>query len=269
MAAPTPRAWRLLRVPALGELARRGGVLTAAVMCVMQVVLTFLLWRAVYAGETVVAGLDARQAVGYAVLALLVQRIRWGSRLYSRESLFALVRDGRIAYWYLRPIDPRRYHLLKSLGEIAYWGTWSAAGFVLALASGILSPPADAAGGAAAAAALVLGQVIAYQVTVCVELLCFWTTANANALRVYAFSQDLLSGAFVPLWYFPGWLLATAQVLPFQTIVNVPVSLYVGRIPAADAPEQLVLQCAWCCVLGGLARFMWWRAGRRIEVQGG
>ncbi|WP_131737062.1 ABC transporter permease [Actinomadura roseirufa] len=269
MAIHAARTRRLLTVPALSELTRRSGVVTALLMAVLQVGLVCTLWRAVYATTEVSAGLDVRQAVTYVVLALLVQRIRWGSRLHSRESLWALVRDGRIIYWFLRPLGPRRHYLLKSLGEILYWGTWSLAGYGIALAAGLISPPPDARVAALAAVSLLLGQVIAHQLMLGIDLLCFWTTANTNALRVYSFSSDLLSGAFVPLWFFPGWFLTLNQWLPFQGTINVPVSIYVGRIPAAEALVQLGIQTLWCCLLYAMTSFLWRHAIRRVDVQGG
>ena len=51
--------------------------------------------------------------------------------------------------------------------------------------------------------------------------------------------------------------------------VNVPLSLYVGRIPLSHAPAQLALQLFWCAVLAIVTRFMWQRASHRVTVQGG
>ncbi len=260
---------RLLRVPLLVELSHRSRFLVAAAMVVVQVALLYFLWRALYSTTVVAGGLTADQAVTYVIMAVLVTRVRWGSRVESRDSLRSLVRDGRIAYWFVRPLRARRYYLTKVLGEISYWGTWSASGFALALSLGLVSGPASGAAAVLAGVSLLLGQVIGYHLVLVLDLLCFWTTANNYAVRVFYFTHDFLSGAFVPLWYLPVWLGETARWLPFQGMVNTPISLYVGRIPAADAAEHLAMQVVWCVVLALCTRELWRRAEHRVEVQGG
>lgn len=260
---------RLLRVPLLVELTHRSRFLTAAAMGLLQVLLSYFLWHALYAGTTVSAGLTVEGAVGYATLAVLVSRIRWGSRLFSRDSMWALVNDGRILYWFLRAVPPRRYYLSKALGETAYWGGWAALGFVVARLAGIVPPPVGPVAGAIAAASLVLGQVVEYQLLLAVDLLCFWLIANNNARRVYHFTADFLSGAFVPLWYLPDGFVAVVRWLPFQSTVNVPVSVYIGRIAVSGAAGPLALQALWCLLLFAGTRVMWRGAERRVAVQGG
>ncbi|SDZ35276.1 ABC-2 type transport system permease protein [Amycolatopsis xylanica] len=261
--------WSLARVPVLTELTHRSRLASAAAMGVLQVVLGYFLWHALYAGTTVAAGMNVDQAVTYATMAVLVTRIRWASRIFSRDALWSLVNDGRIAYWFLRPVSARRYHLLKSTGEALYWGGWSLAGYLVALATGLIQPPPDPAVALASVVSLLLGQVVEYHLLLAVDLLCFWMTTNNNARRVYHFIADFLSGAFVPLWYLPDAVVTFAGLLPFQSTLNVPLSLYTGRIPPADAPGQLMLQAGWCVLLAGLTRVMWARVERRVETQGG
>jgi ABC-2 type transport system permease protein len=86
---------------------------------------------------------------------------------------------------------------------------------------------------------------------------------------MYYFLQDLLSGVFVPLWLMPGLLVTVAVWLPFNSAINVPLSLYVGRIALSDAAGQLALQAVWVVVLATATRWLWARASRRVTVQGG
>ncbi len=267
--ASTGAQARLLRVPVLTELTHRSRLLSAAAMAVLQVVLSYVLWTALYSGTTVAAGLNVTQAVTYATLAVLVSRVRWASRIFSRDSLWSLVNDGRIGYWFVRPVPARRYYLVKSLGETLYWGAWSFAGYLVALAAGLIDAPASALVAAVTVVSLVLGQTIEYQLLLAVDLMCFWTTTNNNARRVYHFTHDFLSGAFVPLWYLPDAAVAVALWLPFQATLNVPLSLYIGRIPLSDSAHHLAIQFAWCAVLALMTRAMWLRAERRVETQGG
>ena len=132
----------------------------------------------------------------------------------------------------------------------------------------IAGPPSLAAGGAALLT-LALGLVITYYLQVIVDLTCFWSTVNDSAVTAVQFASSLLSGAFAPLWFFPGWFQRASEFLPFAPTLNTPLSLYVGRLPVSALPGQLAVQAAWCA---GLAAFTWWlwrRASARVTVLGG
>ncbi len=263
------RSWRAARLMPLVELTQWGRLATALTMLSVQVLLVWCLWRALYADTEQSAGLDVHQATTFAVLAVLHGRIRWSERRFNRDAVFHHVREGTILYWYLRPVQPGRYYLIRAVGDLGYGACWALAGYLVCLAAGLVQPPASAAAGLVAAVSLLVGQVILYYLTLMVDLICFWTTVNHMAVRIYQFTASLLSGAFAPLWYFPGWFVAVAGWLPFQGTLHVPVSLYVGRLQVSAATREIAVQLGWCLLLALLTRLLWWRAGQRVTVQGG
>jgi len=266
----TGRAWRIWRIiPLYQTVAYRGRFFLAPFMLAVQVYVYYLLWTAVYSGKGTVAGLDIEQTVAYATLAILLGRIRWTNRMVSKDSLPQRTREGTIVYWFLRPISPGRYYLYRALGDMGYGAGWALAGYVIVLATGMIGPPPSVAAGCVFVVSLVLGQMILYYLGQLVDLATFWLVSNTGLTRMYSFVQDLLSGVFVPLWFLPGWLLTTATVLPFAATIHLPVSIYVGRVPLADAPLQLAYAMGWLLVLAALTRFLWSRAARRVTSQGG
>jgi ABC-2 type transport system permease protein len=101
------------------------------------------------------------------------------------------------------------------------------------------------------------------------DQLCFWTVRNTAAMLILLFAQNLLSGVYAPLWFFPDWFVTMSAFLPFQATLSVPLSLYVGRIPLSDAVCQLSVQAAWVVALALFTRLLWRRAARRVISQGG
>lgn len=273
MAAPAEvphRPWRTVWITPLGELLSPPRLTATAVRLTVQVFLVVCLWRGLYAQtDGAVAGLDREQAVGYAVLAVLAIRIRELDRHGGRDTVQQHLHHGTIVYWFLRPIPPRRYHALRALGEQLYGFAWVAAGYLVCRAAGVLPPPASAGAGAAFLAGVVLGQLVLYRVMLLTDLLCFWTLRDGAALRIVQFAQNLLSGAFAPLWFFPEWFRTMSAFLPFQATLNTPLSLYVGRIPLSEAPHALLVQAAWVAGLAVLSRWLWHRAALRVVSQGG
>jgi ABC-2 type transport system permease protein len=264
------RAWRIWRiVPLYQTIAYRGRFFLAPFMLAVQVYLYYLLWSAVYQGRASVNGLDVRQSVSYATLAILLGRIRWSNRMVSKDALPQRTREGTIIYWFLRPISPGRYYMYRAVGDMGYGAVWATLGYVVVLATGVTMPPASAAAGGVFLVSLVLGQMILYYLGQLVDLATFWLVSNTGLTRMYSFVQDLLSGVFVPLWFLPGWLLGTASVLPFAATINLPISIYVGRIPLSQAPADLLHEVLWVVALAVLTRVLWSRAALRVTSQGG
>jgi ABC-2 type transport system permease protein len=263
------RGWRTVRVPALIQVNQALRIPSTLSQLVVQLVLYYFLWHAMYAHTKLSAGLTVDMAVTYALLAILHMRIRWADAASWRESILMHVRQGSIAYWFLRPMSAQRFYFFRSLGEVAYGSLWAVGGFIVLLSFGAITTPASVMVTVAFVVTLVLGQVINHYIICALDLLCFWTVSNAYAVRMYVFIRNFLSGAFVPLWFLPGWLLTLTLWLPFQATLNVPISVYVGRIGLREVPKQIGLQLAWCLALAVLCRWMWRKAANRIMVQGG
>jgi ABC-2 type transport system permease protein len=264
-------AWRVLRIAALNERAYRVRLIIAPMMLAVQLYLYDRLWSAVFSNTTKAAGMTLRQTLAYSLIGLLVARIRWNARTFNvRDSLSLSVRNGTVVYWFLRPISPGRYYMGRQAGDILYGGSWALLGYVVLLGAGVIDPPRHGGLGALVfVVSLVLGQIVLYYLGQIVDVCMFWMLSTNGLARMYYFIQDLLSGAFVPLPFMPAWLLLFATWLPFSSGVNIPLSIYVGRIPMSHVGSQLGLQLMWVVVLAAVTRWLWSRAARRVIVQGG
>ncbi|MFJ3669023.1 ABC-2 family transporter protein [Streptomyces sp. NPDC090106] len=264
--APT---WRAARVTPLGELHTPPRMTAVLLRLTVQVVLVWSLWRGLYAQTGTTAGLSRDQAVTYAVLAVLASRLRELDQYAGRDTVLQHMHFGTIVYWYLRPLPPQRYYALRALGEQLYGFAWALTGYVVCLCLGVVEPPGSAAVAGVFALSLLLGQWVLYYVMLVIDQLCFWTLRNGAAMLILVFAQNLLSGVYAPLWFFPGWFITLSAFLPFQATLSVPLSIYVGRIELADAWLQLAVQVGWIVVLALFTRLLWRRAARRVVSQGG
>lgn len=262
-------AWRTARVTPLGELHTPPRMTAVLLRLTVQVVLVASLWHGLYSQSGTTAGLDEDQAVTYAVLAVLASRLRELDQYANRDTVLQHMHFGTIVYWYLRPLPPQRYHALRAVGEQLYGLAWALGGYLICLAAGVVDPPRSAAVAGVFALSLVLGQLVLYFVMLLLDQLCFWTMRNNAAMLILIFAQNLLSGVYAPLWFFPDWFITLSAFMPFQATLSVPLSLYIGRIPLSDAPAQLAIQAAWVVVLYLFTRFLWRRAARRVVSQGG
>lgn len=253
-------AWRAARVTPLGELLAPPRITAALLRLTVQVVLVASLWRGLYAHTGATAGLTRDQAVTYAVLAVLASRLRELDQYAGRDTVLQHMHFGTIIYWYLRPLPPQRYYALRAFGEQMYGLAWALTGYVVCLASGVVEPPKSPAAAGVFALSMLLGQLVLYYVMLVIDQLCFWTLRNGAAMLILIFAQNLLSGVYAPLWFFPDWFITMSRFLPFQATLSVPLSIYVGRVPLSDAGAQLALQAVWVAALSLFTRFLWRRA---------
>ena len=261
--------WRAARITPLTELTQAARLVPPVAMVVTQLALTYWLWHALYAGVRVSAGLDVTQATTFAMLGVLYQQFSVVDRWSNGDSMVQLMTEGTIAFWFLRPVSARRYHLIRAVGDLAYGGGLALVAYLVCLCTGAIAPPPSAPAAGAALVTLVFGLAITYYLHLILDLVCFWSTVNDAAITAVQFATGLLSGAFAPLWFFPGWFQHVNAFLPFQTTLNVPLSLYVGRLPVSALGPQLAVQAAWTAGLTLYTQWLWRRAAARVTVLGG
>ncbi|HEV2343347.1 MAG TPA: ABC-2 family transporter protein [Actinocrinis sp.] len=263
------RAWRAARVTVLSEFYERGRVASTLFMLSTRAALTYWLWHALYASTTSSAGLNVRQATTYAMLGVFYIAFRTVNRWAARDTMVQLMLEGTIAYWFLRPVSPRRYYAIRASGDLAYGTGWAVLAYCVCLAGGLVEPPVSTRAGLATLASLALGLVILYYLKLLIDLACFWTTVNFQLMIMYEIVQNVLAGALVPLWFFPAWFTSFDRLLPFQGTLNVPLSLYIGRTPVSQLGGDLAVQAIWIVVLALLSTLVWRRAAERVTVLGG
>ncbi|HWQ59511.1 MAG TPA: ABC transporter permease, partial [Clostridia bacterium] len=81
--------------------------------------------------------------------------------------------------------------------------------------------------------------------------------------------SELLSGAVIPLPFFPDGVRKIVELLPFASGQNVQLRIYSGNLAGAEMGRAMLLQLFWTAalILGGM---LWLRASeKKIVVQGG
>jgi ABC-2 type transport system permease protein len=268
-ARQSSRAWRAARLTVLSEFYERGRLASTLAMLTIRAALTYWLWHALYATTKSSAGLNARQATTYALLGVFYVAFRTVNRWASRDTMVQHMLEGTIAYWFLRPVSPRRYYCVRACGDLAYGACWAALAYAVCLSAGVIAPPVSTRAGLAALACLALGLVTLYYLRLLIDLACFWTVVNDQLVIMYEIVQNVLAGALVPLWFFPGWFASFDRMLPFQGTLNVPLSLYIGRTPVSRFGSDLAVQALWIAALALLTGLIWRRAAARVTVLGG
>jgi ABC-2 type transport system permease protein len=115
-----------------------------------------------------------------------------------------------------------------------------------------------------------LGFTVNYLITFLIGLWSFWSEGSIWGIRLSKeIISEILSGSIIPLSMFPSSIVGIANLLPFQTIFNLPISIYLGRIAGIDILYSILQQLFWIGLLSIVCYLIWKRAEKKIVIHGG
>jgi ABC-2 type transport system permease protein len=230
---------------------------------------TFI-FRAVYAGlpdGAVIGGYDARSIVTYIAVAWIGRSLTFNN--IDRE-LSTAVTEGNIAQNLLKPIDFQAMTFFGALGEMAFrLVLFTVPISVVVFPLFGVSGPASVGAGIGAAVSFFLAFLVNSGVNFIVGTFALHMKSILGLVRAKYILLEFLTGALVPLSFFPDTLRRVVEWMPFQAIGYVPVTIWMGQRPGAELARALALQAAWAIVLYALGMVLWRWGVRRTTVQGG
>jgi ABC-2 type transport system permease protein len=228
---------------------------------------TFFLWRAIYAGQSELAGFDWEQMKTYLIVSFFVNSML---SYYSESRITNKIMDGSVAMDLLKPLDFQKARLAESLGACVLEGLLSAVLIsVLAILAFRVPLPDDIGTMLLFIVSMLSSILVKFGIVYITALLCFYTTSGFGVIWARTAITNLLSGALVPFAFFPEWLKNVAMFLPFQGIVNAPTTIFLGMQDSGEALELIALQWFWIAALWLLGRWMWNGSIRQITIHGG
>ena len=223
---------------------------------------------AVYRQRSDVGGFDAVDAVTFTFLGqgflMLVEAFGGDAGLSER------VRTGDIVTDLYRPVDLQAYYLAQDVGRAAFVAF--ARGLPPFLIGGLvfhLRTPTEPVVIVAFAVSTVLALVVSFGLRFLVGMSAFWTLDANGTLALFNPLIIFFSGAIIPIVFFPGWLEDVSRAMPFASILQVPLEVFLGKHRGTELWHVLGVQAAWAAVLLAGGRAVLSAATRRVVVQGG
>lgn len=222
------------------------------------------LWKVVYAGRPLVAGLSVVQALWYLTFTETVELSK--SRLLTR--IQEEVKDGSLAVSLARPYSYPVSHFFHAMGESAVrMVPILAVGFVFAtLFVGPL--PGYLRALPFGLVLLLCGCALNTLWLLCIGLLAFWSEEVSPYYWVVQKLIFILGGLFLPIDMFPDWLAGIARALPFAFNAYWPAYTMVSF----SWPAFLTGLAGAACYIGALsalAALLFGLGKRRVHAQGG
>ena len=119
---------------------------------------------------------------------------------------------------------------------------------------------------------LILALIVNFNLEMLVAPICLYTESTWGINIVKETIVLLLSGASIPLAFFPESVRRVVQYLPFRAVYDVPLTILLKKNNSYTANGLLTLlafQLVWAVVLTTLGNLFWNHAVKKITVNGG
>jgi ABC-2 type transport system permease protein len=180
------------------------------------------------------------------------------------------VRSGDVATDLQRPLDLQRLLLAQDFGRAAYQLLVRAVPpFVIGALVFEIVTPDEPLRWLAFALSVCLAVVVSFAIRFLVNLMSFWLLDYRGPTILAMGISHLLSGLIIPLAFFPEPFGDVVRILPFASMLQLPIDIFVGAASGAEVVAVLALQVFWALTLIGLGRAVLAAGTRRLVVQGG
>ncbi len=228
----------------------------------------YFLWGSIYSsGAKSLNGMTFNQVFVYLSLAstifvLFTTYVEWGM---SREVI-----EGSMVMHLIKPVDLQLYKLFEALGLVAtkiFTVTLPSVLLILL----IFKPDIPIGLNLVCfPISLILSYLIMFNVDFMVGLICFYNESTWGMSSAKDSVVLLLSGAVIPINFFPDALKMIVNFLPFQAIYNIPLNTLVSsRLTLNNYLTNILVQLFWIAVLFVINRLFYRKAVKVITVNGG
>ena len=268
------------RAGAMDTMAYRFNILMWVVVTVFEVACLVFLWLAVYRSseggiDAMIHGFTYKEMIVYVVLTTIFGFVTFGS-----ETLWVInndIKQGTIGNFVIKPISYRGKFVASNLGNyftlLIMFGIplYAIALTVFGLLGflPILSPWDFIAHLGlflvAGLLACLLNDVLAYIFGV----LCFYTSSGWGLNQLKTTVVSFLSGALLPLAFFPPIFRDIVGYMPFAGMSQNPILILMMKYDYLEAAKVIGIALAWLIVLELLAKLLFHHAIKKVTVQGG
>jgi len=248
------------------NLAYRWESIAGTVSYLVSVAMGIELWRALYRNGGDRQILSASELNTYLVLTAGIRAALTMDEFFIEQR----VKKGTIAVDMMRPLSFHGMLFAYTIGGALQRLLTQVAPSVVLIAwlYGVQAPPSLAAALFAVLSAL-LSVVLLFELNLLVWSAALWGHSTWSYVTIKEAMIQLLCGAVVPIWFFPTWLQTVLALTPLDSLVHVPVALYLGKLNGAGALVALAKQAAWAVGAMLLGSLVCRRGLRSAVVYGG
>jgi ABC-type uncharacterized transport system permease subunit len=259
--------WRVLAISASEEGANPKRLISAVVQLLARLALIVAIYQAAYLANPN-PGLSYQNAVwsiGMYLAFVMALGIRQVSRMIDLE-----IKAGNVETHIIKPLDWRLVILCRLLGRSGLEFLCNLVVIPLMLALFVGLPDVSFVAPWMAVVFVFIMVFVAAAVSaifITVGMSAFWLNDAQSVYRIVDKTMAAFAGAFVPIALLPAVIQEFVRVSPFGVYASLQ-NLFNPRVAELMIPT-IISAVVWTIVLIAFCQWVWKRAERRIEVNGG
>ena len=250
----------------LGRSAYRFDHLMSIISTVLQLLIFYEIYRALYGGAEQVDGITMSMVTTNFVLSLGLGAI------FSPDDYFLpnKIWDGSISTELLRPISFKGRMIAENVGNSAFNLIFKFIPvLIVALLTTGVNAPADIPSLLLFLLSAVLGYGVLWAISFAVQMTSFWLINIWSLITIKNVFVNVLSGSMIPLWFMSDWMQGVMNFTPFASIYFTPVQIYLGQLSYGEIAVKCAIQLIWTILIYLIGDLLWRKGQRKLIVQGG
>ncbi len=250
----------------MASLAYRGHFAFMTLGNLVYIMVTRALWSSIYRGKALINGMAFEEAFLYLVLAMSVFLL---FQTWTEWDMAGRIRTGDIVMDFLKPMGHQLQCLASVLGNVVVNLAAITLPSILIAVFVFRAPLPLGWNLLLFLPSLALAFLISFALDYMVGLTAFRTESVWGISVTKEMLVLFLSGALIPLPFFPEGLRRALSWLPFRYVYDAPIAILLGKAGTIEALRLIGVQAAWAAAVLLLSRAALARASRILTVNGG
>jgi ABC-2 type transport system permease protein len=242
---------------------------------IIKILFLLLFWKLIFSsmgnGTQAASGLSAARqddlasitsyyliSGGLATLTMIFRQ-KFGS--FLRKA----IKSGEISNYIIKPLS------ILPAAYFKVWGTrgvYNVSALVSILVGLVISPPESVINIFLFLVFVAISFAIGFGINLTEGVLTLHMESPGGIMNSVAHMSRLLSGALVPLSYFPKAIAEIIQYLPFAVAIYSPLQSLRMEVFTSDVFNEVIIGIVWVFVLNGVVIYFWKKGLKKYEAVG-
>lgn len=241
------------------------------VLCSMfSVFINFYLWMAIYSDNQVINGMTKNEMIVYVFMSFIISTI---VMIDISDNMTNDVIKGDIIMNLIKPIDYRLTLISRAIGIMCYRFIVPSVFIWIGLEIYRVTCLDMEFTGILSICLFLISTIFSFFIYVLLD----FTIGIVGFFTTYIYGLNLakkaiisfLSGALIPISFFPSLIQDIFSMLPFSSLVYNPVMIYLNKYSGEEILFVFLKQIIWILILYVLGKILWNKVTKKIIVLGG
>ncbi len=237
------------------------------VRVVMQVLVVYFLWWAVFSQREELFGYTQASILTYVLLSTIVRTIVLGT---TTMEVGNLIHQGNLSNYLVRPISLFRYYIARDTADKVFNIMFACVEFTLLFF--LLKPPIFIQTNplilVMAALSMGVAVVLYFCFSMVLGFLGFWMPDAWGPRFISFVIIEFFAGGLFPMDILPRTLFVISQILPFSYFIYFPLKVYLGQLSLYESVLGISVGVMWVAVFWIFMMVVWNKGLRTYTAEG-